>query len=99
MLCSVTGDPIILETMDVNQTVSAYETVNVGGIESLTGVGGNGSLQYTAKVLSPNGEEVKLVNNTFLATEMGVYQVVYTATDYLGVSANKTVEITVKTNL
>ena len=96
VLCSVTGDPIILGTTDVNQTVSAYETVNIGGIESLTAVGGNGSLQYTAKVLSPNGEEVKLVNNTFLATEMGVYQVVYTATDYLGVSANKTVEVTVQ---
>ena len=96
ILCAVSGEPIILETTDAAQTVSAYETVEIGGVESLTGTGGNGSLQYAAKVVSPSGEEVKLANNSFLATEMGVYEVVYTATDYLGMSASKTVEITVQ---
>ena len=96
VLCAVSGEPIVLETTDVNQTVLAYETVKIGGVASLTGTGGNGNLQYSAKVVSPSGEEVKVVDNTFLATEMGVYGVVYTATDYLGASTSKTVEITVE---
>lgn len=96
VLCAVSGEPIVLETTDVAQTVAAYETVKIGGVASLTGTGGNGNLQYSAKVVSPSGEEVKVVDNSFLATEMGVYQVVYTATDYLGASASKTVEIIVE---
>ena len=96
VLCAVSGEPIVLTTTDTAQTVSAWETVKIGGVESLTGTGGNGNLQYTAKVVSPNGEEVKLANNAFVAKEMGVYEVVYTATDYLGMSASTTVEITVQ---
>lgn len=96
VLCSVNGQAIELDTTDVDRTVEAHATVKIGGVETVTATGGSGNLKFSAKVLSPSGEEVKLVKNSFVAYEIGTYKVVYTATDYLGVTASKELNVTVQ---
>ena len=95
VLCSVGGEEISVETTDTDKTVQAHNMMKIGGVQSVTATGGNGNLKISAKVLSPQGAEVALEKNSFIAEEIGVYKVIYTATDYLGVTANKEVLITV----
>lgn len=85
--CTPTASPITLETSDENQTVTVYDKVTIDGLKGLTAQGGSGNLHCSVNVYAPNGEAVSLTKNTFIPTGVGIYKVVYTATDYLGVRA------------
>ena len=85
--CTPTASPITLETSDENQTVIVYDKVTIDGLSGLIAQGGSGNLHCDVNVYAPNGEAVTLTKNTFIPTETGIYKVVYTATDYLGVHA------------
>ena len=97
VVCAVGSAPIAMETTDVDRTVAVQEKVTIGGVASVTAVGGNGNLVITAEVTSPSGEAVKLDRNSFITKEIGVYTICYKATDYLGISVEKQVYITVET--
>lgn len=91
--CSVSGKSIAIETTDEDQTVQAYDKVTIGGVGSITAIGGSGNLKLSAEVFAPDGESVKLVKNAFVAEKAGAYKVVYRATDYLGVSEKTEVSV------
>jgi len=87
--CYGNSDKIVLENVDEEQTVSVFDKVTIVGESGVSATGGNGNLHVECAVYAPNGQEVVLQNNTFVAEVVGDYKIVYTATDYFGVEAKE----------
>lgn len=93
--CSGESRDIVLSTTDAPRSVDLYEKVQLGGVESVTASGGNGSLRLGCTVYAPNGDEVELTDNAFVPDQLGAYKVVYSATDYFGEVGTKEILVTV----
>jgi hypothetical protein len=87
--CYGNSDKIVLENVDEEQTVSVFDKVTIVGESGVSATGGNGNLHVECAVYAPDGQEVVLQNNTFVAEVVGDYKIVYTATDYFGVEAKE----------
>ena len=87
--CYGTSDKIILEGADEEQNVSVFDKVTIVGKSGVSATGGNGNLHVGCTVFAPDGQEVALQNNAFVAEMVGDYKIVYTATDYFGVEAKE----------
>lgn len=87
--CYGKSDKIVLENVDEEQTISVFDKVTIVGENGVSATGGNGNLHVECAVYAPDGQEVVLQNNTFVAEVVGDYKIVYTATDYFGVEAKE----------
>ncbi len=92
--CAGEASPVVVETTDKSRSVTLYDTVVIGGIDSVSASGGNGNLTVSCKVTDPDGEEVPLSENRFVPEKTGEYSVEYSARDYFGKSGKSVVKIT-----
>ncbi|MBQ8725716.1 MAG: hypothetical protein IJY84_01265 [Clostridia bacterium] len=93
--CGIDEKQIEIQTDDVDQSVLAYDVVEIGGIETVQASGGNGNLSISVEVADPDGESVQLIKNQFVAYKVGEYTVKYLAKDYFGNENSVSVKITV----
>ncbi len=94
--CTGETSAIVVETTDEDKSVKLYDSVTIGGTESVSASGGNGKLTISCKVFDPDGAEVPLSDNKFVPDKVGKYSVKYIAADYFGKSEECIVKITVQ---
>ena len=84
--CIASAEKIVITGIPAPFTVKALEKIDLPALSSIRAFGGNGSLKISVAVTDPDGEDVALDGDAFIPHKIGEYKVVYTATDYYGVS-------------
>lgn len=70
-----------------SQTEMYEEVRNLPLVEDVTVVGGTGKIDVVRKVYDPSGKEITVTGRTIVPEELGDYKIVFTATDYIGNTA------------
>ena len=94
--CIAQADDITLSGVPASFSAMVFGTVNVTPTYKVQAYGGLGSLTKSIEVVAPDGTEVALIDNAFVAEQLGIYYVTYTATDFYGNSASETLSVTVQ---
>lgn len=93
--CFATAAKIEIDGVPDNFPADVFSTVSVPSVDELKAYGGSGQLKITRKVTDPDGVECAIEDDTFTPLKIGMYSVIYTATDYWGAYGTKTVLITI----
>ena len=96
--CISEADDIEIKGLGEDFSAKVFERVEVPSNLQVRAVGGNGDLKLSVVALDPDGEEIALENYSFVPEKLGEYRIVYTATDYYGVTGDATLKITVGEN-
>ena len=84
--CIANAEKIVLTGVPAPFSAKAFEKIDLPALSSIRAFGGNGSLKISVTAIDPDGEESALDNDSFIPRKIGEYKIVYTATDYYGVS-------------
>ena len=83
--CFGSAEKITVTDTDLSvSSATVYDFVPVKGTQAVRAEGGNGTLHIECEVFAPDGSNVEITNDGFVATQVGEYVVRYTATDYFG---------------
>ncbi len=93
--CIAQAEEIVLSGITEDFSATVFERIDIPSTNLVRAFGGNGDLKISLVALDPDGEEIAIENDSFLPEKIGAYQFVYTATDYYGQSASKTLTIDV----
>ncbi len=96
--CIANAEQIVLSNLPEDFSVQAFTEVSVPAASKIRAFGGTGSLKMSMTALDPDGEEIEVEDNTFIPEKLGDYQIIYTATDYYGVSESSVLTIEVTEN-
>ena len=96
--CITEADDIEIKGLGEDFSAKAFEEVKVPSMLQVHATGGNGDLKITVKAFDPEGAEIALNDFSFVPEKLGVYKIIYTATDYYGVSSEAVLKITVGEN-
>ena len=77
-------DPVTLDLLTVETSVSSYTEVTLPSTDDLTISGGTGNVNVTRKLFDPKGKEVEITGNNFRPTEVGDYKLKFNGEDYIG---------------
>ena len=97
--CIANAEEIRLTELPEDFSAQAFKEVTVPAATEIRAFGGNGVLKLSRTVTDPDGVEIEVKNNAFIPEKLGEYKVVYTATDYYGVSASSILTVLVTENL
>ena len=96
--CITEADEIELKGIGADFSARAFERVEIPTLSQVRATGGNGDLKITVAAFDPDGEKIALNDFAFVPEKMGDYRIVYTATDYYGVTGEGVLKITVEAN-
>ena len=93
--CIAEAEEITFTKIPSDFSVEIFDCVRIPSVNEIRAFGGNGKLNISVKTFAPNGQEVEMTDFAFIPQQLGIYKVVYTATDHYGVSASSTVRVEV----
>ena len=93
--CIAEAEAITFTKLPSDFSASIFDCVRVPSVNEIRAFGGNGKLNMSVKAFAPDGKEVEMTDFAFIPQQLGTYKVVYTATDYYGVSASSTLQVEV----
>ena len=93
--CIAKAEKIVLTQVPSDFTATVFDEVKVTDVSLIRAYGGNGNLDITVKVVDCDGEEVEIVESSFIPKKLGEYRILYTATDNYGESATVAVKVNV----
>ena len=93
--CIAEAEAITFTKIPSDFSASIFDCVRVPSVNEIRAFGGNGKLNMSVKAFAPDGKEVEMTDFAFIPQQLGTYKVVYTATDYYGVSASSTLQVEV----
>ena len=69
---------------ETSMTDIVYSKFNLPSVDDVHITGGSGKPQVVRRIVNSNNEEIAIKGDTFIPTEVGTYNVFYTAVDYIG---------------
>ena len=93
--CDVVKPDVTIDVAQTDVTCGLFEQVSVADAKSVK-VNGEGVFNVSARLVAPDGKQVRIEDNTFIPDQTGKYMLTYTATDYVGNAYTRQFNITVQ---